>query len=43
MLEIQQMKKKNKRLWSGEFKLKVVMDIIKNELSYSEAARKYNL
>ena len=44
MLEVQQMKKKkNTRLWSGEFKLKVVMDIIENELSYSEAARKYNL
>src|SRR5690606_33325238 len=36
-------KKKNNRLWSGEFKLKVVLDIIENELSYSQAARKYNL
>jgi transposase len=25
-------KKKNNRLWSGEFKLKVVLDIIDNEL-----------
>ena len=36
-------KKKNNRLWSGEFKLKVVKDIIENELSYSQAARKYDL
>lgn len=35
--------KKNSRLWTGEFKLKVVSDIIENELSYSQAARKYNL
>ena len=27
-------KKKTNRLWSGEFKLKVVLDIIENELSY---------
>src|SRR5690554_3693058 len=27
-------KKKNNRLWSGEFKLKVVLDIIENELEY---------
>lgn len=27
-------KKKKNRLWSGEFKLKVVLDIIENELSY---------
>ena len=26
-------KKKNNRLWGGEFKLKVVLDIIENELS----------
>jgi hypothetical protein len=32
-------RKKNNRLWSGEFKLKVVLDIIENELSYSQAAR----
>ena len=36
-------RKKNNRLWSGEFKLKVVKDIIENELSYSQAARKYDL
>jgi transposase len=36
-------KKKSNRLWSGDFKLKVVLDIIENELSYSQAARKYNL
>lgn len=36
-------KKKNTRLWSGEFKLKVVLDIIDNELSFSQAARKYNM
>lgn len=36
-------KKKNNRLWSGEFKLKVVLDIIENELSYSQAARKYDM
>lgn len=36
-------KKKNKRLWNGEFKLKVAKDILENELSYSQAARKYNL
>lgn len=36
-------RKKNNRLWSGEFKLKVVNDIIENELSYSQAARKYDL
>ena len=36
-------RKKNNRLWSGEFKLKVVKDIIDNELSYSQAARKYDL
>lgn len=35
--------KKSNRLWSGDFKLKVVLDIIENELSYSQAARKYNL
>ena len=35
--------KKNNRLWSGEFKLKVVLDIIENELSYSQAARKYDM
>ncbi len=32
-------KGKKNRLWSGEFKLKVVLDIIENELSYSQAAR----
>ena len=36
-------KKKKNRLWSGEFKLKVVLDIIENELSYSQAARKYDM
>ncbi len=36
-------KKKSNRLWNGDFKLKVVVDIIENELSYSQAARKYNL
>ena len=36
-------KKKKNRLWSGEFKLKVVLDIIENELSYSQAARKYEM
>jgi transposase len=36
-------KKKKNRLWSGEFMLKVVLDIIENELSYSYAARKYNM
>ena len=36
-------RKKKNRLWSGEFKLKVVKDIIENELSYSQAARKYDL
>ena len=36
-------KKKTNRLWSGEFKLKVVLDIIENELSYSQAARKYDM
>ena len=36
-------KKKNNWLWSGEFKLKVVLDIIENELSYSQAARKYDM
>jgi len=36
-------KKKNNRLWNGEFKLKVAKDILENELSYSQAARKYNL
>lgn len=36
-------RKKNNRLWNGEFKLKVVKDIIENELSYSQAARKYDL
>ena len=36
-------KKKNNRLWSGEFKLKVVLDIIENELSYSQAASKYDM
>ena len=36
-------KKKNNRLWSGDFKLKVVLDIIENELSYSQAARKYDM
>lgn len=35
--------KKSNRLWSGDFKLKVVLDIIENELSYSQAARKYDL
>ena len=34
--------KKKNRLWSGTFQLKVVSDIIENELSYSQAARKYN-
>ena len=36
-------KKKKNRLWSGAFKLKVVLDIIENELSYSQAARKYDM
>lgn len=36
-------KKKTTRLWSGQFKLKVVLDIIDNELSFSQAARKYNM
>jgi hypothetical protein len=36
-------KKKNNRLWSGELKLKVFLDIIENELSYSQAARKYDM
>ena len=36
-------KKKNNWLWSGEFKLKVVLDIIENEFSYSQAARKYDM
>ncbi len=36
-------KKKKNRLWSGDFKLKVVLDIIENELSYSQAARKYDM
>lgn len=36
-------KKKSNRLWSGGFKLKVVLNIIENELSYSQAARKYGL
>ena len=36
-------KKKTTRLWSGQFKLKVVLDIIDNELSSSQAARKYNM
>lgn len=36
-------RKKSNRLWSGNFKLKVVQDIIENELSYSQAARKYDL
>jgi len=35
-------RKKNNRIWTGEFKLKVVEDILKNDLSYSQAARKYN-
>jgi len=35
--------KKGSRLWAGDFKLKVVLDIIENELSFSQAARKYNL
>lgn len=35
--------RKKNRLWSGSFKLKVVQDIIENELSYSQAARKYDL
>jgi transposase len=45
MLEVSKMKdkKKKNRLWSGEFKLKVVIDIIENELSYSQAARKYDM
>ncbi|MFA7076564.1 MAG: transposase [Candidatus Izemoplasmatales bacterium] len=36
-------KKKKNRLWSGEFKLKVVLDIIDNELSYIQATRKYDI
>lgn len=36
-------KKKTNRLWSGEFKLKIVLDIIENELSYSQVARKYDM
>ena len=36
-------KKKTTRIWSGQFPLKVVLDIIDNELSFSQAARKYNM
>ena len=36
-------KQKKNRLWSGYFKLKVVLDIIENELSYSQATRKYDM
>jgi len=36
-------KKKKNKIWSGEFKLKVVLDIFENELSYSQTARKYGL
>jgi len=36
-------KKKKNGLWSGDFKLRVVLDIIENELSYSQAARKYDM
>ena len=36
-------KKKNNILWSEEFNLKVVLDIIENELSYSQAAHKYDM
>lgn len=36
-------KKKTNRLWSGDFKLRVVLDIIENELSYNQAARKYDM
>jgi len=36
-------KKKTNRFWSGEFKLKVVLDIIENELSYSQEVRKYDM
>lgn len=36
-------RRKTTRLWSGQFKLKVVLDIIDNELSFSQAARKYNM
>jgi transposase len=35
-------KKKKNRLWS-DFKLRVVLDIIENELSYSQAVRKYDM
>ena len=35
--------KSKNRLWSGDFKLKVVLDIIENGLSYSQAAKKYDL
>jgi transposase len=34
---------KKNRKYSGEFKLKVVMDIRDNDLSFCEAARKYEL
>jgi len=30
-------------LWSGDFKLKVVLGIIENEFSYSLATRKYDM
>ena len=36
-------KQKKNRLWSGDFKLKVVLDIIENELSSTQAVRKYNM
>lgn len=35
-------RKKNSRFRFGEFKQKVVADILRNELSYSQTARKYN-
>ena len=36
-------KKKMNRLCDGDFKLNVVLDINKNELSQSQAARKYDM
>ncbi len=35
-------KKKTSLLWSDEFKLKVVLDIIENESSYSQAAHTFS-
>ena len=44
MQEVSDERQKEKnRLWSGDYKLRVVLDIIENELSYSQAARKYDM